>query len=294
MAHKLSSVALSNVRRFWCRKSDYLHPHLQGTTSYFSTNVTRSVARKSIHLHPHLRGTTVRSLSTTGLLQRALKMIQNDPFVKLSLSLCVLIVGGTLVMELYNKLKKNTAPTVFMLPFGFAHHSVKRESLLLQLHARLQKLRSQSKSQVPVLYVTGPPASGKTELIRQFCKHYVDISKKWFGYKSVSPVVMCLDAGSPQLLHLSLIEAASNLGLYQPSTTDDAFSSILLELSTRKLPWLLVVDNLTGDTKSCFQALTTKYLSKSSHGNGAILVTTNSTLEEQADHSLHIGARWFN
>lgn len=227
-----------------------------------------------------------RMVSTKSVLQRVVKSIQNDPFVKVSLSLCALIIGGSLVVELYKKVKRSTTPMVAILPPTFAHHSVKRESLLRCIHHKLQKLRS-NKEMPTVLYVTGPPGCGKTELVHQFCTYYASVSRKWFGLKAAPYTVISVDATSPQLLCFSLAEVAINLGVPQNSNIEELFSAILSKVTSSHLPWLLVVDNLTKHTNSCFQRLITNYLSRPTP-HGAVLVTTRESIKLDDCHSLPI------
>jgi ATP/maltotriose-dependent transcriptional regulator MalT len=218
------------------------------------------------------------------MLQRTFSTIRNDPFIKLSLSLCVLVGSGTLVMELYKKWKKNAAPKVMMLPSGFAHYSVDQYSQVSRLQKKLQYLASSRKGALPLLYITGSPGSGKTELVRQFCNNS-SVFKKWLGLKSVTPVVLCIDASSPELLQMSLLEAAEQFNVNPASNLEDLFSALLTELSSNKRPWFLVVDNLTRNTAALFEALLNT--SNTNCHQGAVLVTTQlSPSENQATYEI--------
>lgn len=228
-------------------------------------------------LQPCWRNGASRRTFTHSMFQKVVKTVQNDPFIKLSLSLCVLVGGGTLVMELYKKWKKSAVPKVLMLPGQFTHHSVNRQSLISHLHKELKNLKSKYKGRPPLLYVTGLPGCGKTELVRQFSSDIAVSCKKWLGLKTISPIVLCLDATSPLLLRLSLAEAASQVGVNSASTTEtteDMFSALLTKVSADRLPWLLVVDNLTKDTVAPFEALLSKFETGVGHEQGAVLVTT--------------------
>lgn len=221
--------------------------------------------------------------STASVLRRTFEGVKRDPFIKLSLSLGALIVGGTLIMELYKKLKRQKVSTMAILPPGFAHHSVKRQSLLVSICDQLKMLKSKSKLPA-VLYITGPPGCGKTELVRQFCMDsHMQSTKKWFKLKPDLPAVISLNATSPKLLQLSIEEIAYNLGLPEESNLERTLSSVFNKLSSSQLPWLLVIDNLTEDTTSLFRTLLDKCLSPC---HGSILVTTRCSFPEV--HSIHL------
>lgn len=255
-----------------------------------------SVARRcnSMNRTNFLQSPFKYSTTSTTNFQRGVNFVKNDPFIKISLSLCVLIAGGTFLVEVYKKIKKATPTDVQILPSAFAHHSVKRQSLVAQLHDEVLQLRAKCKDMPPLLYITGPPGSGKTELVRQFCSSYVSRSKKWMGWKYIAPRVLSVDAASPELLHTSLAEVASSLGLQHTSDKiEELFSSVICELSSSQLPWLLVVDDLTRDTSSCFESLVRKYLSGKDqcHRKGALLITTQipeagSTLVHSSSYSM--------
>ena len=244
--------------------------------------VSLLLRKKSTLMKPPSHGRL--HFSTASTFERVANTVKNDPFVKLSLSLCALIVGGTLVMELYNRLKKNSSPTVLMLPPRFAHYSVKRESLLTDLRNKVRK--HSSKQTPPILYVIGPPGSGKTELIWQFCEEYGP--RKWLGLKSVPAVVVCLDATSPEALQLSLSEAANRLGLQPASSTQAAFSAVLSWLASNRLPWLLVIDHLTENTQSCLKDVLTKCVPEcvSSKSAGAVVITTSLPMPSSPHNQL--------
>lgn len=228
---------------------------------------------------------------TPSILHRVVNTVRNDPFIKLSLSLCVLVGGGTLIIELYNKWKKTIAPKVLMLPSEFAHHSINRQSLVSHLRKELQNLRSRCESVPPLLYISGPPGCGKTELVRQFCKD-TSVSKKWLGLKSLPPMVLCVDATSPVLLQSSLAEAASCLGVHPASNIEELFSGVLTKLSASQLPWFLIVDNLTRDTASLFEALVNKLKNSSYHQQGAMLITTQCPPERGTHWSIFEMSRY--
>lgn len=181
---------------------------------------------------------------------KLVQTLKNDPFIKLSLSLCVIVLGGTLVIELHNKFKKKTSHAVCLLPPTFAHQAVKRSSLLGQLGDELQKVRDEKHSGCPVLYITGPAGCGKTQLLHQYCDQYVRSHQyKWLGLKRVSPVVLYLDAASPDILASSLTEAVKQIGLKDALSLDENVSALVSSLNLKQVPWLLVVDNLTEKTK---------------------------------------------
>lgn len=216
--------------------------------------------------------------STASYFQRLASAVRNDPFVKLSASLCALIVGGTLVMELYNRLKRKNSPNVFMLPPVFGHHSIRRESLLAELHKKI--LKDMSNGLPPILYVTGSPGSGKTELIRQFSNEYG--LKKWLGLRSVPAVVVTVEATSLKTLQLSLCEATNRLGLQPSSSSESMFSAVLSRLVSNNVPWLLVLDHVTETTHSVLDTLLKKCALECSPSrtSGAVLITTSLPIPE--------------
>ena len=235
--------------------------------------------RKTVHSSPFFRLNPPYNkvgLSTASFFHRLTSSVRNDPFVKLSVSLCALIAGGTLVMELYNRLKKKSSPSVHMLPPGFGHHSVRRESVLAELHNKI--LKDKSKELPPVVYVTGSPGSGKTEVIRQFSNEYG--RKKWLGLRSVPAVVITIEATSQKTLQLSLHEATNRLGLQPSSSSESMLLAILSQLISKDLPWLLVFDNLTETTEFFLENLLEKCSLEClpSQSSGAVLITTSIPL----------------
>ena len=184
--------------------------------------------------------------------------LRNDPFIKLSISLCVIVLGGTLALELNNKFRKKSSRVIGLLPPTFAHHAVKRVSLLKQLEDQLQDLRRRSSGGCPVLYVSGPAGSGKTQLLRQFCDEYLRLHQyTWMGLKQLSPVVLYLDATSNLTMASCLTEAVKEMGLGNPLAPENNISAIMSSLALQQVPWLLVVDNVTEETKNkaCFTQL---------------------------------------
>jgi len=215
--------------------------------------------------------------------------VRNDPFVKLSLSLCAIVIGGTLITELYKKLKKDKITPLLMLPPKIAHHSVRRMDKILEVHQKLQTLKLQVK-EVPVLfYITGPPGSGKTELVSQVCNYYVNPPKKWYQFGRRYCTVLTLNATSLQHFLLSLVEVADCLGIsYKSNNIDELFPAVLSKINSSQLPWLLVVDNLTEATNSCFHSMMAKCkLNQTAYG--AIVVTTQSPYK--VENCFHLSPR---
>ena len=229
-----------------------------------------------------------RKLSTESLVQRAIRTVKHDPFVKLSLSLCAMVVGGSLFMEGYKKLKKNLSPTMISLPPGFSHHSIKRESLLQCVYDQLKACKQ--KELPTVLYVTGPQGCGKTELVRQFCTNHH--GKSWLGLKVVPSMVISLNAGTPHLLKLSIEEIASKFGVLEKTLNPhEMLSMVLAKISSSNSPWVLVVDNLTPRSDVLFRTLVDKCLLNISSPDGLVLVTTRYSDLAEPKSSLHLEPR---
>ena len=209
---------------------------------------------------------------------KVVQTLKNDPFIKLSLSLCVIVLGGTLAFELYNKFKKKKTCSICLLPPTFSHHSIKRTALLGQLEDKLHEVRAKNNGR-SVLYVTGPTGCGKTQLLYQYCNQFIASHQfKWFGLKRVSPVVLYLDGTSPDTLTLSLTEAAKEMGVGGVLPPEDNFSTIMSNLALKQVPWLLVVDNLTEKTKKTPSfTLLAKYMLNSALGTpckGTVIVAS--------------------
>ena len=232
-----------------------------------------------------------QDVSKPSVLEKGMRIVRNDPFIKFSLSLCAIVIGATVGMELYKKKKKTAAPSVSMLVPSCAHHTIKRDSLILQLQDKIEESRLCHKGTCPVVYVTGSEGSGKTQLVGQFSDHYAASHYKWFGLKAVLPTVLYLDIGSPELMELSLIEAAHSLGLQQVQTSgsESLFSAVISKLASTQLPWLLVMDNLTEKTEFVFHSLVGKYLDDSC-ALGTILVTSRKP--RHGDSSLPVSSRY--
>lgn len=227
--------------------------------------------------HLQCRFSSKRSWSAGGA--KVVQTLKNDPFIKLSVSLCVIVLGATLVIELHNKFKKKTLPVICLLPPKFSHHAIRRTSLLGQLEDKLQEVRRKS-SDCPVVYVTGPAGCGKTQFLYQYCDQYMKSHQyKWLGLKRVYPVVLYLDATSPQTLTSSLTGAVTEMGLGHVQPLEDNVSSIMSNLAQKQVPWLLVVDNLTEATmKTPSFSLLAEHMSTSadvgSTSEGTVLVAS--------------------
>lgn len=247
-------------------------------SSYCARLRTAGRARK-VQLKPNvLRGlSTAKSWRSGGA--KLAQTIKNDPFVKLSLSLFVIVVGGTAVLEIYNKFKKRSTQAVSALPPSFGHRAVKRVSLLRQIEKKLHEVANKSDEGCPVLYVTGPAGCGKTQVLNQFCTHFIQAHQyKWFGLKRVFPIVIYLDASSPASLALTVTMAMKALSMKEEKVLERNVSAMMECLKKQQVPWLLMIDGFTDKTAS--EAMLTailKQLSECSSRQGCALVAGQVT-----------------
>lgn len=245
---------------------------------------------------PCLRLQSTAAPARPNIIKRVGKFLRDNPFTKFSLALCGIVLGLSLAVEFYNKVKKKRAPEVIVHLPRVGHYTVDRPGEVAEIERCLSSLRS--RATVPVVIITATSGAGKSELVAQFAKKFVETSTKWFGLKSVTPTVLFLNGTNEQTFELSLREAALAIGLKDgdfkapKDSTQTELTSIATalhsKLSENKVPWLLVVDNLTEQVhpsfSSTFAALPCD-TSGWSQTTGSIVVTTNRPLPVNEDHA---------
>ena len=103
-----------------------------------------------------------------------------------------------------------TDRSVLVLPQKPSHEYQPRESELKQLDQMVKQLTRNNKGKVAnVIYVTGQPGHGKTQLVREYAKRYFSKSKRMLFHKQF---VGTLNASSKSSLINSYISLAMELG----------------------------------------------------------------------------------
>ena len=246
-------------------------------------------ARKRARLSLQNISTTSHQMSSSPpltVLQRAGKFLRDNPFTRFSLILCGIVLCLSLGIDFYSRAKKRRIPEVMVYPPRVGHYTVKRSA---EIGAIEQRLRTLKKRGCSILYIEGVSGAGKTELAYQFVKHFVTKSSKWLGLRSVKPTVLYMNGTSEGLLEVSMREAMFSLGLkeqdFNPANQSDSTvrtrlaalaSALHSKLTSNKLPWLIVLDNLKEETLPGFVAA---FVSSNQWdwGQGSMIVTTRDT-----------------
>ena len=108
------------------------------------------------------------------------------------------------------------------------------------------------------VFLVGPPGSGKTEIVCQYGKQFIEQMHNFtYHFRISKPTVLHLNGSCHDQLHVSLQEAALYLGV-KGSEFKDIISlgrAVQEKLAINKVPWLIVVDNLTPSALPTFQSL---------------------------------------
>lgn len=254
--------------------------------------------------------TTPTNHSQLGIFQRARQYVRDNPYTKFSLTLCAIVLGLSIAVELVKKYKKKKPPSIVGSLPTVGHYTIQRSSQLGSISSKLKSLDGNKHRGVPLVFLTGPSGVGKTELVSQYVKLYTASCTKWFGLKSVQPIVLFINGRNKTTFDLSLRDAAVSLGLnetefdggqQQHSSPLPILSRIHLRLVERKVPWLMVVDGL--DDKSLISDLTSVVGSLphpssssssfdwSSPTGGVVVTTATSTPQVPRENMLAVKER---
>ena len=164
-----------------------------------------------------------------------------------------------------------------------------------EIKRKFKVLRKRNKGDMSVtVYLTGPPACGKTQTARQFASEFYRENRRRFGGNKL--VVASLDAADQKTLVSSLYVLATELGCVPLSYKEHPISeeqqlkyySGAVKKELRRRPgWLLVIDNL-GVPRTTLTSDTNRYNNNPHHelrhlwpepgdeswGKGHVLITT--------------------
>ena len=241
--------------------------------------------------------TTPTNPSQLSIFQRARQYIRDNPYTKFSLTLCAIVLGLSVAVELVKKYKKRKVPSIVGSLPTVGHYTIQRSHEVTDISSRLKSLDNHRS--VPLVFVTGPSGIGKTELVSQYIKVYTASCTKWFGLKSMQPIVLFVNGGNKSTFDLSLRDAAVSLGLKEADLEMEEQSSLLSlvhsRLEERKLPWLIVVDglddSLVSDLMSVVANLPHSSSSDWSSPTGGVVITTTSTPQVPQENILAVKER---
>lgn len=243
--------------------------------------------------------TTPTNPSQLSIFQRAQQYIRDNPYTKFSLTLCVIVLGLSIAIELVKKYKKKKPPSIVGSLPTVGHYTIQRSSEVGDISRRLKSLDNNHRG-VPLVFVTGPSGVGKTEVVSQYIKLYTASCTKWFGLKSVQPIVLFINGRNKSTFDLTLRDAAVSLGLneadFDRAQQLPLLSQIHSRLVERKLPWLIVVDGLDDNLVSDFMSVVGDLPRPSSSPDwssptGGVVVTTTSTPQVPQENILTMKER---
>ena len=218
------------------------------------------------------------SLQQRTIFQRVQQYIRENPYTKFSLTVCAIVLGLSVAVEMGKKYKRKRPPNIHGSLPTVGHFTVQRSSEVARI---ADKVKSVCRSGgFPFVCVTGPPGVGKSELASQYVKAFTESCYKWFGLKPVKPVVLFINGRTRTTFDLSLKEAGLSLGLRDGDF--DMEQSVLSLVHTRlvesKLPWLVVMDGLEDDlTTELMKDLASLPRSHDQSATGAVVITTTSS-----------------
>ena len=235
--------------------------------------------------HAHLRTGSAHlstaTLSPLYLYRRTVGYFNDYPFVKYSILLCAVVLGGSVAFESYSKHRKKQQPQILCLPPHVEHETLPRPAEVRRLQEALRRARGRGEG---VVFLTGASGSGKTEIACQYGKQFIEQTHNFtYRFRISKPTVLCLNGSSCEQLHVSLQESALCLGITNSTAPKEGGSgdglvvlakAVQEKLSENKVPWLIVVDNLTPDATPTFQSLFHSGGIKWNWALGHVVVTT--------------------
>lgn len=233
---------------------------------------------------------TTNSTVRLGVFQRVRKYVRDNPYTKFSLTLCAIVLGLSVTVELVKKYKTKKPPIIVGSLPTVGHYTVQRSSEVLEISSKLKSLHNHGGG-VPLMFITGPSGVGKTQLVHQYVRMYTVSCTKWFGLKSVQPIVLFINGRNKKTFDLTLKDAALSLGLKEEEFERERYlllSQVHSKLVQRKLPWLIVVDGLDEGLVSGLVSAVSS-LPRSSDWNspsGGVVVTTTTTQEVPQENIL--------
>ena len=210
------------------------------------------------------------------LFQRVRQYIRDNPYTKFSLTVCAIVLGLSLAVELGKKYKRKKPPNIVGSLPAVGHFTVQRSREVAEIDDKLRSLRKGGG--FPFVCITGSPGTGKSELVSQYIKVFTESCYKWLGLKAVQPVVLFINGTNKTTFDLSLREVAMSLGLKEGDfdTEKSVLSLVHSKLVESKLPWLVVIDGLESSLISELVSQLSS-LPRPSDRNGAVVMTTTNT-----------------
>ena len=254
------------------------NPYIPNGSWTAARRVPRHARTRSFH-------TTVvsrRDIPGMWLVRRVGNYINNDPLTKISLIFGGGLLAFLLLLEFLTSLRKKKPVSTQTRPPKVMHSVIKLSNEIDSIGRAITALHQQS--DLPVLFLTGPPGVGKTHLAYQYTEKFTSRASLHL-WVSGKPVVLYIDGSNEEQMLLTLREAAFSLGvklLDDPATSLDKgrrhpclkiAEALKSKLSGNNAPWLMVVDNLSDGCSGMLD-----YLQEGLDGTmkGALLVTSQS------------------
>ena len=223
-----------------------------------------------------------------GIVGRVRQFLRDNPFTRFSLILCAVILTLSIGFEYFTKMKKKKLPAVVSLPPAVGHFVVERVSELETLKKALNAGRRRGGA---IVYITGPSGSGKSVLAYQYAKQFSEKSSGGFT-RSLKLTLLYLNGSTEDQLESTLRQAALNVGLKESDldTSSDGGSdlnrlsaisrALWSKLTSNKVPWLIVVDDLHSEVYPTFAAAFTSTEEERDWTRGGVIVTTQGPLPD--------------